>query len=196
MRHFARPLIVASLVLVSMAVPAGAAENYKVDPVHSTLVFRTKHANVGYFYGRFNALAGQFALDDADPSKSSFAFEVQTASVDTQNEKRDAHLKGPDFFNAKQYPTITFKSTSVKRGGQTNVLEVTGDLTFHGVTKSITVPIEITGRGEFPKGTQRAGIETVFTIKMSDYDVKGIPGMPGAVGDEVRLMFAAEGVKQ
>lgn len=195
MRHFARSLV-ASIVLVALAVPAVAAENYKVDPVHSSLVFRSRHANIGVVYGRFNALAGQFALDEADASKSSFGFEVQTASVDTQQEKRDAHLKSPDFFNARQYPTITFKSTAVKKGQQPNTLEVTGDLTFHGVTKQITVPVEVTGKGEFPKGTQRAGIESVFTIRMSDFDVKGIPGMPGAVGDEVRLMFAAEGVKQ
>jgi polyisoprenoid-binding protein YceI len=195
MRHFAR-LVVASFVLVTLAVPAVAAENYQVDPVHASLIFRAKHVNVGIFYGRFNAIAGQFTLDEANPSKSSFNFEVQTASVDTQQEKRDAHLKSPDFFNVKQYPTITFKSTAVKKGEQTNVLEVTGDLTFHGVTKSVTVPVEVTGRGEFPKGTQRAGVESVFTIKMSDFDVKGIPGMPGAVGDDVRLMFAAEGVKQ
>ena len=194
MRHFARSLV-ASVVLALVAVPVLAADTYKVDPVHSTLIFRAKHANIGMFYGRFNAIAGQFTLDEADPAKSSFNFEVQAGSVDTQNEKRDAHLKSPDFFNAKQYPTITFKSTAVKKGEQTNVLEVTGDLTFHGVTKRITVPIELVGKGQFPPGTARAGIETVFTIKMSEYDVKGIPAAPGMLGDEVRLMFAAEGTK-
>ena len=195
MRHFARSLV-ALVVLGSMSAPAmAAAETFKIDPVHTTLAFRAKHVDIAYFYGRFNAVAGQYVLDEADPSKSSFNVEVQTGSVDTQQEKRDAHLKSPDFFNAKQYPTITFKSTAVKKADRANVLEVTGDLSFHGVTKSITVPIEITGRGEFPKGTQRTGIEAVFTIKMSDFDVKGIPGNPGAIGDEVRLMFAAEGVK-
>jgi polyisoprenoid-binding protein YceI len=195
MRHFARS-IVGLFVLVSLAAPALAADNYKVDPVHSSLIFRSRHANIGYVYGRFNAVSGQFTLDEADPAKSSFSFEAQTASVDTQQEKRDAHLKSPDFFNAKQYPTITFKSTSVKRGAQANVLEVSGDLTLHGVTKPITVQVELTGKGEFPPKTPRAGLETVFTVKMSEFDMKGIPGMPGVVGDEVRLMFAVEGVKQ
>jgi len=195
MRHLARSLV-ASVVFALVAAPAVfAADTYKVDPVHSALIFRAKHANVGMFYGRFNAIGGQFTLDEADPTKSSFNFEVQAGSVDTQNEKRDAHLKSPDFFNAKQYPTITFKSTSVKKGEQTNVLEVTGDLTFHGVTKQVTVPIELIGKGEFPPKTPRAGVETVFTIKMSDYGVKGIPGAPGMIGDEVRLMFASEGTK-
>ena len=194
MRHFARCLV-ASIVLAFVAAPVFAADTYKVDPVHASVTFRARHMNIGVVYGRFNALAGQFTLDEADPSKSSFNFEVQAGSVDTGNEKRDAHLKSPDFLNAKQYPTITFKSTAVKKSAQANALEVTGDLTLHGVTKSITVPVELLGKGEFPPRTPRAAVETVFTIKMSEFDVKGIPGMPGAVGDEVRLIFAAEGSK-
>jgi len=195
MRHFARS-IVALFVLVSFAAPALAADNYKVDPVHSALIFRSHHANIGYVYGRFNAVSGQFTLDEADPAKSSFSLEARADSVDTQQEKRDAHLKSPDFLNAKQYPTITFKSTSVKRGAGANVLEVAGDLTLHGVTKPITVQVELVGKGQFPPGTARAGIATDFTVKMSEFGIKGIPGAPGVVGDEVRLMFASEGVKQ
>jgi polyisoprenoid-binding protein YceI len=195
MRHVARS-IVALFVLVSLAAPALAADNYKVDPVHSSLIFRSHHANVGYIYGRFNALSGQFTLDDADPSKSSFNFEARADSVDTGQEKRDAHLKSPDFLNAKQYPAITFKSTSVKRGALPNALEVSGDLTLHGVTKPISVTVELVGKGEFPPKTPRAGVATNFTVKLSEFGIKGIPGMPGVVGDEVRLMFASEGVKQ
>jgi polyisoprenoid-binding protein YceI len=195
MRHFARS-IVALFALVSFAAPALAADTYKVDPVHSSLVFRSHHANIGYVYGRFDALSGQFTLDEADPSKSSFSFEARADSVNTGQEKRDAHLKSPDFLNARQYPTITFKSTSVKKGAQANVLEVSGDLTLHGVTKPITVQLELVGKGEFPPKTPRAGVATDFTIKLSEFGIKGIPGMPGAVGDEVRLMFASEGVRQ
>jgi polyisoprenoid-binding protein YceI len=196
MRHFARSLV-ALIAVVSFVAPAAlAADNYKVDPVHSSLIFRSKHAGIGIVYGRFNAIAGQFALDEADPSKSSFNFEAQSASVDTGQEKRDAHLKSPDFLNAKQYPTITFKSTAVKKGAQANVWDVSGDLSFHGVTKSVTVPVELIGKGEFPPKTPRVGVESVFAIKMSDFDVKGIPGAPGVIGDEVRLMFATEGTKQ
>ncbi len=189
-------MAVSVAAFLAVAAQARGAETYKVDPVHASVVFRAVHVNIAPFYGRFNAVGGTFSIDEADPTKSSFHFEVQAASVDTQQQKRDDHLKGPDFFNAKQYPTITFKSTAVKKSERTNVLDVTGDLTFHGVTKRITVPVEITGKGEFPKGTPRVGIESVFSVKMSDHDVKGIPGMPGAIGDEVRLMFAVEGTKQ
>jgi polyisoprenoid-binding protein YceI len=193
MRHFARLLSFA--VLFALAMQARAGDNYKADPVHSSVVFRIGHVNISYVYGRFNDPTGSFTLDEADPDKSSFNVEIQVASVDTHNDKRDAHLKSPDFFNAKQYPAITFKSTAVKKGAA-NTLDVTGDLTLHGVTRSMTIPVEVTGKGEFPPGQRRAGIEATFTIKRTDFDIKGIPAMPTAVGDEVRLMVALEGVKQ
>lgn len=184
-------LIVLSLV-TSFAAQSGAAETYTVDPVHSSAIFRAHHANAGYVYGRFNDPAGTFTLDDADPTQDSFQIELSTANVDTHNEKRDAHLKSPDFFNAKQYPTITFKSTSVKKGEGTS-LEVTGTLEMHGVTKTITIPVQFTGKGEFPPGTQRAGVETNFSVKLTDYEIKGLPG---AVGDSIWVVVALEGVKK
>ena len=185
-----RLLAVAFALVASL--PALAADNYKVDPVHSSSVFRIKHANTAWFYGRFNAPSGSFSLDASDPSKASFTIELNANNVDTGNEKRDAHLKSPDFFNAKQYPTITFKSTAVKQGDSPNALAVTGDLTMHGVTKSITVPVELTGTGEFPPGMKRSGIEATITVKMTDFEIKA---MPGALSDEVRVIVSLSGVK-
>lgn len=188
-----KPLaLIVALFAGMLSLSVRAADTYTVDPVHSSLIFRIKHANVGYFYGRINDPAGTFTLDAADASKSAFEFTVAVNNIDTHNDKRDAHLKSPDFFNEKQYPTIAFKSTSVKKAAE-NKLEVTGDLTLHGVTKSIVVPVEVVGIGEFPKGTGRAGIEAVFSIKTSDFQIKG---MPGALGEEVRLMVGLEGVKK
>src|SRR5688500_12714372 len=100
--------VVATLILV-VAAPAFAAESYKVDPVHSTAVFRIKHANVSFFSGRFNHPEGSFVLDEADPTRSSFNIVLKVDNIDTANAQRDTHLKSPDFFNSKQYPTITFK---------------------------------------------------------------------------------------
>jgi polyisoprenoid-binding protein YceI len=191
MRHLARLLSVAALLV--LAGQSRAADTYKVDPVHSFAVFRIEHANLGHVWGRINDPGGTFTLDAADPTKSTFNLELQVANVDTHNDKRDAHLKSPDFFNAKQYPTITFKSKSAKAGAAANMLEVTGDLTMHGVTKSVTIPVELAGKGEFPPGTQRAGIEATLTVKRTDFDMKN---MVGPVGDEVRLVVALEGVKQ
>jgi polyisoprenoid-binding protein YceI len=174
-------------------VAQAAAETYKADPVHSTSVFRIKHANAAYFWGRFNDPMGTFTIDAADPTKSTFEVELTADKIDTNNDKRNAHLKSPDFFNAKQYPKITFKNTSVKKGQGDNMLDVTGDLTMHGVTKPITVQVELTGKGEFPPKVQRAGVEANFVVKTGDFEIKG---MPGALSDEVKVVVSLEGIKQ
>lgn len=170
---------------------AFAADSYKLDPVHSSTVFRVGHAGIGVIYGQFTQGSGQFTLDEADLTKSTFEFEVHASSVNTNVDKRDAHLKSPDYLNVKQYPTVTFKSTSVARTDDKH-LQVTGDFTLHGVTRAITIPVELLGKGEFPKGTLRAAIETVFEIKQSDYQIKGIPG---GTSDEIKLMVAVEGIR-
>src|SRR5215212_9781855 len=115
-----RKLVVSAAVVsgvgLVLGTPAGAAgPAYKVDTVHSTAIFRVKHMNTSYAYGRFNDISGQFSLDDQDPAQSRFDFVVKTDSIDTASANRDKHLKGPDFFNAVQYPTITFKSKSVAK---------------------------------------------------------------------------------
>jgi polyisoprenoid-binding protein YceI len=189
MKAFAPAVLTLGLLISSSS---WAADTYKADPIHSSSAFRIKHANAAYVWGRFNSPNGTFTLDEADPTKSSFSVELQAANVDTGNDKRDAHLKSPDFFNAKQYPTIKFTSKSVKKG-EGNFLEVTGDLQMHGVTKSITVAVEPTGTGEFPPGQKRAGVEATLVVKMSDFQIKG---MPGALSDEVKVVVSLEGVKQ
>ena len=181
-----------AVIVSTFGLPALAADNYRVDPVHSSAVFRIKHANVAPFWGRFNDPAGTFTLDDADPSKSSFTVEIQVDKVNTGNAQRDNHLKSPDFFNARQYPKITFKSTSVKKGEAENTLDVSGDLTMHGVTKPVTARVELAGKGEF-RGKPIAGVEATFTVKMTDFEIKGMPGM---LSDEVRVIVALEGAKQ
>ena len=183
----------ASLALSALLLPAGvfAADTYRVDPVHSCTIFRVGHAGIGIVYGQFKESGGQFTIDEADLTKSSFEIQVQAASVDSHVEKRDNHLKSPDFLNAKQYPTITFKSTAVKKVDDKH-LEVTGDFTLHGVTKSIAIPVELIGKGEFPQGTARAGIESIFEIKQSDYQMKGASL---GTSDTIKLMVSAEGIR-
>jgi polyisoprenoid-binding protein YceI len=188
MQYFVR---LAAVVFAFAFTAHAQAQSYKVDPVHSSAVFRIKHANAAPFWGLFREPAGSFTLDDADASKSSFKIEIKPDNVFTGNEKRDAHLKSPDFFNTKQYPTITFTSKSVKKNG--NVFDVSGDLTMHGVTKPITATVEQTGTGEFPPGVKRAGVEATLLVKMSDFEIKG---MPGALSDEVKVIVGLEGMRQ
>jgi polyisoprenoid-binding protein YceI len=178
-------LVVASLGIGTLAL---AADAFQVDAVHSSVLFRVKHMNVSYTYGRFNDVSGHFLLDEADPSKSLFDLTVKSESIDTANTKRDNHLKGTDFFNAKQFPTITFKSKSVKKGD--SGYDVTGDLTLHGVTKPVTFRVASTGTGRGMIGGTLAGVEASVVIKRSDF---GMTFMVGPVGDEVTVTVALEG---
>ena len=180
----------ALFALGALTTQARAADNYKVDPVHSSVVFKIYHFGVAPFYGRFNQPTGTIALDKADASKSSFTFELKTENVDTGNEKRDAHLKSPDFFDAKQFPTISFKSKSVKADG--DKYEVAGDLTMHGVTKEITLTLNKVSEKDTGKMGFRTGWTTETTLKRSDY---GMSGMVGPLGDDVTIIISLEAAK-
>src|ERR1051325_10230295 len=146
MKHRRLALLSASLAMMLVAAVALAADSYQVDPIHSVIIFRIKHLDVGMFYGRFNGPQGTFTYDEQDPSKSSFQFTVKAKDFDSGNVTRDQHVRGPEFLNAPEFPDIIFKSKSVKRaGGDGANLEVTGDLTLHGQTRPVTVTLEKTG---------------------------------------------------
>ncbi len=182
----------AALVFASAALPAAAAETYQVDPVHTYVLFRIKHLDVGYSYGRFVEPRGGFAYDTEGQGLSAIEMQVAAANVDTDVEKRDNHLRSPDFFDAEKHPDITFKSTGVQKTGEGRY-EVTGDLTLLGVTRSVTVPAEATGAGDDPWGNYRMGFEAVFTVKRSDF---GMDFMMNGLGDEVELTVSVEGIRQ
>ncbi len=191
-RNSMTAVLLASATLVSFAAEfARAAETFEIDGSHTSVLFRIKHLGVSFFYGRFTDVSGSVVLDD-DPAKCSMILVIKSDSINTDSEKRDAHLKSPDFFNARQFPEITFKSTSIKAGGE-NQLEVTGDLTLHGVTKLITVTVDRTGSGSDPWGGYRTGLETTITIKRSDY---GMKFMLKGLSDEVKLVISIEGIRQ
>ncbi|HEV3024412.1 MAG TPA: YceI family protein [Pirellulales bacterium] len=183
--------------LVALAFPivetaaAAAADKFDLDAVHSSISFKTRHMGLTWIHGRFNSFSGHFVLDREKPAKSSFELTIPVESIDTNNKGRDMHLQGPDFFNVKQFPSITFKSTKVKavEGG----FEVTGDMTMHGVTKPVTLTLEGGETAEFPPGTQRVGFSTSVTLKRSDF---GMDKMLEAIGDETPIEIGIEGVKK
>jgi polyisoprenoid-binding protein YceI len=177
----------ALVFLLGLAGPASAAEQYKIDPAHTSIYFRVSHFGLSEVYGRFNEFKGDFTLGE----KPRFRLAVRAESIDTGIEKRDEHLRGPDFFNVKQYPVISFESQSVERKGER--FHVTGNLTLHGVTKQVTLELEKNGEGEGPQGKYRAGFSTKHTLKRSGY---GMDYMVGPVGDEVTLMISFEGIRQ
>jgi polyisoprenoid-binding protein YceI len=176
-----------ALAAVTFARPAAAADTYQLDPNHMWITFKVMHGQFAEASGRFNSASGSATLDGAN---SSIAITIKTESIDTGVQKRDDHLRSPDFFNAKQFPEITFKSTKVEGSGAE--LKVTGDLSLHGVTKSITVPVKVNGPGEFPPGKHRIGLTGQFTIKRSDF---GMNNMPDLIGDEVTVSVNVEAVK-
>ncbi len=185
-------LAIGALMLLMGSTTALAADTYKIDSAHTYVVFKVNHLGMANNYGRFNDISGKIVFDDKDPSKSSIDIEIQAASIDTANQKRDDHLRGPDFFNAKQFPVIAFKSKSVKKTG-TNTFDITGDLTMHGVTKPLSFVFTKTGEGKDPWGNNRAGGEATFTIKRSDF---GMTYSIGPSGDEVMLLVSVEALKQ
>ena len=178
--------------IVSLAAPAArAADSYSFDPAHSSATFRIEHVGVSWVQGRFDDISGSCTVDDSDPAKSSFSLTIKTESVDTNQPQRDKHLRSPDFFDVKQFPTLSFKSTSVKKAD--DGLEVTGDLTMHGVTKAVTFTLHGGKHADFPKGKDRVGFFTDLSLKRSDW---GMGNMVGPVGDEVRIGISFEAGKE
>jgi polyisoprenoid-binding protein YceI len=170
---------------------AATADDYTIDAAHSAVSFKISHAGLSYVHGRFDSFSGNFSVDSSDPTRSSFTLNIKPETINTNNNGRDTHLRSPDFFNVKQFPAVSFKSTSVKaiEGGY----EVTGDLTLHGTTNPVTFNLKGGGSAEFPKGVQRTGFVTDFVIKRSDFGV----GKPTpALGDEVYVSIGFEGTKK
>ena len=186
-----KPFTLVVALVSAFVVSANAADTFKVDSVHSFVLFSVQHLGIANTYGRFNDITGTVVFDKDNPSKSSVELSVPIESLDTHNSIRDRSLKSPDFFDAKQFPTMNFKSTKVEGSG--DMLKVSGDLTIHGVTKPMTVDFKKGGEGKGVFGEMRGGGETRFTIKRSDF---GMNFQQGAVGDEVNITLSLEGIKK
>lgn len=186
------PIVLAALLSNGAEEPASVPTPkapLNLDPVHSSTIFRIKHAGCAWFYGRFNNTSGTIDLDLENPESGSIEITIQVDDVNTGAAQRDAHLKRADFFDAPQFPTISFKSTGITKGNTENMFEVTGDLTMRGNTKSITIPLEYTGQGQF-RGSTRHGFASTFTINRSDWEVSY--GLGTMLADEVQLTFGLE----
>jgi len=179
-------------LMAAAAIPAFAAETYQVDTAHTYVLFKVKHLDIGYSYGRFNGASGELQWDDATATIRSIAMQVNTQDVDTDVDKRDEHLRSADFFNVEKFTTITFKSTAVKKLAADS-FEITGDLTLLGQTRPVTVTARQTGAGKDPWGKFRRGFETEFSIKRSDW---GMDFMLEGVSDEVDLTVSVEAILQ
>ncbi|WP_442507437.1 YceI family protein [Novipirellula sp. SH528] len=188
------PLILAVAVLLAASPTRNvSAADYVLDDQHTSVVFTTSHFGFSYTYGMFGKYTGQFSVDMQNPTQANFQFTIDAASLDTKSEKRDQHLRGPDFFNVKQFPEITFVSRSVEASADGKTLNITGDLTLHGQTKSIVLPLTYLGAGKGPYGNDRIGFMGRTKVKRSDF---GMGAMAPQIGDDVTLLISFEGLQQ
>jgi polyisoprenoid-binding protein YceI len=189
--------IAALAVAIAPALAFGQTATWNVDPSHSRAGFSVKHLVISDVKGEFSKMSGKVQLDDADLSKSSVEVTIETASVDTRDEKRDAHLKSADFFDAAKFPTITFKSTKVV-AGKDGALTVTGDLTMRGVTKPVTLEGSISKAIVDPWGLTRRGVSFTGKLDRKEWGVSWskVTDVGAVVGDEVKLDIQAEITKE
>jgi len=188
-----RTFLLSSSALLALAATASsraAVETYQIDPVHSSIGFSIRHF-VSKVPGSFTQFSGTITVDRDNLENSSAEATIEVGSVSTANEKRDNHLKSPDFFDAAKFGTATFKSTAWKKTGE-NTFDITGDLTLHGVTKPVVLHATLLGFGPGMRGAQLSGWEATATLNKSDFGVNG-PAMLGkAVGDEVTIHIGIE----
>ena len=191
-RFFLTTLAVAAFTGSALAAP----EIHEIDATHSTIGFKVKHL-FSFATGRFTNITGTITADEKKPENSRVDVTIQVGSINTDNDKRDDHLRSPDFFNSTQFPTITFASKSVKQTGPTTA-DVIGDLTLHGVTKEVPLKVTFLGKGPGMFGEIRSGWQATTTLKRSDFGLTWSKLVEGTqvVGDEVTVTLDIEAIKK
>jgi polyisoprenoid-binding protein YceI len=185
----ALPLLVAGLA------HADAAE-WKLDASHTNIGFTVPHLVVSSVEGRFKEASAKVSLDDADPTKSEVSVEINAASIDTGDAKRDEHLRGPDFFDSKKFPKLTFKSTKIAKAGAG--YKLTGNITIRDVTKPLTLDATLSAPVKTPWGNHARAAKLTGKLKRSDFGLKWNKALEAGgvvVGEEVTLNISAEVTK-
>jgi polyisoprenoid-binding protein YceI len=189
-----------SALAAILSVPVAAATStWQIDPAHTAAQFAVKHMMISTVRGEFKGVTGAVVWDDEDITKSSVNVTIDAATVNTGEPKREADLRSDHFFEVAKYPTITFKSTRVEPAGP-GKLNVTGDLTIHGVTKQVV--LDVAGPSpavKDPMGNRRVAISATTKINRQDFGVKWNATMDGGgvvVGDDVNITIDLEMIKQ
>jgi len=188
----------ASLALVfALAGQAVAApQTWTIDPNHSQVGFTIRHF-FSKVPGIFQKFSGSIVYDQANPTASSVKVSIDAASINTQNDKRDNHLRSEDFFFVEKFPTLTFESTKVTPGTESGKLKVEGNLTMRGVTKPVTLDATFLGAGPSMNGEQRSGFEAIAKVNRKDFGIiwnKTLDQGGTMLGDDVDINIAVEGV--
>jgi polyisoprenoid-binding protein YceI len=181
--------LAAFTVFAMAAAAAGQAGTWQIDPNHSAAQFAVKHLGVSTVRGAFTKVAGSATYDPSDPGKDSVDVTIDASSVDTRVQMRDNDLRSAHFLEVEKYPTITFKSKHTKSSGA-GTLQITGDLTIHGVTKEVVLDVDgPSPQIKDPYGNQRIGASATTKINRNDF---GIKYLPGVVGDDLTITIDTE----
>jgi len=187
----------ATSMATTTSTPA-AITTWKLDPAHSHAEFKVKHMMISNVKGSFTGLSGTLYENPADPTLSTVEASIDVATVSTGDTQRDAHLKSADFFDAEKYPTMTFKSTSVKPNGDGGY-NVTGDLTLHGATRQQVFVVEgPSAPGKDPWGNTRIGLSATTKISRKDYGLNWNAALETGgilVGDDVNITLEVQFIK-
>jgi polyisoprenoid-binding protein YceI len=192
-KHIA--IIVAVVLSLCFAGVALGTDTYTVDRSHTTVGFTVRHLLINKVRGKFNDFSGTITYDENDITKSSMQGTINAASIDTDHEKRDKHLRSPDFFDVANYPEITFNSKRVVKENASLVL--VGDLTMRGVTKEVEIPFEITGKIKNLRGEMVIGFEATLSIDRQDFGIAYSRTMDNGglvVGNQVNIELVGEAV--
>ena len=197
MRHRMMRWVVGLFVCgMSIAPPAGAT-TYAIDKDHTTVGFKIRHL-FSYVQGSFNAFEGSLTYVPGEPSQWTVKATIQAASIDTNVEKRDQHLRSKDFFDVEQFPTIEFSSTKVTDATPSSA-KLHGLLTIHGVQKPVVLDLALHGEGKDPWGNVRSGFTAKTTINRKDYGLTWNQTLETGqllVGEEVEIVLEVEGLAQ
>ncbi|TCO49807.1 YceI family protein [Actinocrispum wychmicini] len=172
----------------TVTIPGYLTGTWTIDPIHSDVSFIVRHLGVSKVRGQFNTFTGEIVTAE-DPLDSKVSATIEAASFHTRQEQRDNHVKSPDFLHVEEYPELNFTSTGVRHDGENFLLD--GDLTVRGVTKAVTLNLEINGFGEGPDGSPVLGISASTEISRKDFGVHG--GAAGAmVSDKIQILLEVE----
>lgn len=178
-------------ILGLLASARAEVETYKIDAAHSSIGYSLRHI-LSKFTSSFTQVSGDIVVDRDNMEKSTVTATIDVAALNTANEGRDKHIKGPDFFDVTKFPTATFKSRSWKKTGE-NTFDITGDLTLKDVTKEVVLHTTVLGFGPGMRpGTLLSGWEATTTIKKSDFNLAGPAMLQKALGDDVALTINIE----
>jgi polyisoprenoid-binding protein YceI len=172
---------------------SGHSTEWEIDPVHTSAHFSVRHLMVSTVRGEFNKVAGKVTLDEADPTRSRVEVEIDAASIDTREPKRDGHLRSADFFDVEKFPKIRFRSTHIERDADGFAL--TGELTMHGVTRPLTLKVELSSAIKDPYGRVVRGVAVTGQLNRKDWGLGWNAALETGgvvVGEDVKLQIDAE----